>query len=143
MLNRKIAIGVSVPVMALALSATASFANSNEGTVTADALNVRSGPSTSYGITTKLYKGDKVEILETSNGWHKIKESNGKIGWVSGDYIKVSSGSTSQPSTSTTKATVTATSLNVRSGTGTSYSVITKLSKGTVVDVLVSASNGW
>ena len=143
MLNRKIAIGVSVPVMALALSATASFANSNEGTVTADALNVRSGPSTSYGITTKLYKGDKVEILETSNGWHKIKASNGKIGWVSGDYIKVSSGSTSQPSTSTTKATVTATSLNVRSGAGTSYSVITKLSKGTVVDVIESASNGW
>ena len=143
MLNRKIAIGVSVPVMALALSATASFANSNEGTVTADALNVRSGPSTSYGITTKLYKGDKVEILETSNGWHKIKASNGKIGWVSGDYIKVSSGSTSQPSTSTTKATVTADSLNVRSGAGTSYSVITKLSKGTVVDVLESASNGW
>ena len=30
MLNRKIAIGVSVPVMALALSATASFANSKE-----------------------------------------------------------------------------------------------------------------
>ena len=143
MLNRKIAIGVSVPVMALALSATASFANSNEGTVTADALNVRSGPSTSYGITTKLYKGDKVEILETSNGWHKIKASNGKIGWVSGDYIKVSSGSTSQPSTSTTKATVTATSLNVRSGAGTSYSVIKMLPKGTVVDVLESASNGW
>ncbi|MFR1076502.1 MAG: SH3 domain-containing protein, partial [Romboutsia timonensis] len=115
MLNRKIAIGVSVPVMALALSATASFANSNEGTVTADALNVRSGPSTSYGITTKLYKGDKVEILETSNGWHKIKASNGKIGWVSGDYIKVSSGSTSQTSY---KATVTANSLNVRSGAG-------------------------
>ena len=143
MLNRKIAIGVSVPVMALALSATASFANSNEGTVTADALNVRSGPSTSYSITTKLYKGDKVEILETSNGWHKIKASNGKIGWVSGDYIKVSSVSTSQPSTSTTKATVTATSLNVRSEAGTSYSVITKLSKGTVVDVIESASNGW
>ena len=140
MLNRKIAIGVSVPVMALALSATASFANSNEGTVTADALNVRSGPSTSYSITTKLYKGDKVEILETSNGWHKIKASNGKIGWVSGDYIKVYSGSTSQTSY---KATVTATSLNVRSGAGTSYSVITKLSKGTVVDVIESASNGW
>ena len=140
MLNRKVTIGVSVPVMALALSATASFANSNEGTVTADALNVRSGPSTSYGITTKLYKGDKVEILETSNGWHKIKASNGKIGWVSGDYIKVSSGSTSQTSY---KATVTATSLNVRSGAGTSYSVITKLPKGTVVDVLESASNGW
>ena len=140
MLNRKVTIGVSVPVMALALSATASFANSNEGTVTADALNVRSGPSTSYSITTKLYKGDKVEILETSNGWHKIKASNGKIGWVSGDYIKVSSGSTSQTSY---KATVNTDSLNMRKGAGTSYSVITKLSKGTVVDVLESASNGW
>ena len=140
MLNRKIAIGVSVPAMALALSATVSFANSNEGTVTADALNVRSGPSTSYSITTKIYKGNKVEILETSNGWHKIKTSNGTIGWVSGSYISVSSGSTSQTSY---KATVTATSLNVRSGAGTSYSVITKLSKGTVVDVIESASNGW
>ncbi len=140
MLNRKIAIGVSVPAMALALSATVSFANSNEGTVTADALNVRSGPSTSYSITTKIYKGNKVEILETSNGWHKIKTSNGTIGWVSGSYISVYSGSTSQTSY---KATVNATSLNVRSGAGTSYSVITKLSKGTVVDVIESASNGW
>ena len=140
MLNRKIAVGVSIPAMALALSATASFANSNEGTVTASALNVRSGPSTSYSITTKLYKGNKVEILETSNGWHKIKTSNGTIGWVSGSYITVSSGSTSQTSY---KATVTASALNVRSGASTSYSVITKLSKGTVVEVIESASNGW
>nr|WP_317333309.1 SH3 domain-containing protein [uncultured Romboutsia sp.] len=140
MLNRKIAVGVSLPAMAFALSATASFANSNEGTVTASVLNVRSGPSTSYSVTTKIYKGNKVEILETSNGWHKIKTSNGTIGWASGSYISVSSGSTSQTSY---KATVTATSLNVRSGASTSYSVITKLSKGTVVDVIESASNGW
>ena len=142
MLNRKIAIGVSVPAMALALSATVSFANSNEGTVTADALNVRSGPSTSYSITTKIYKGNKVEILETSNGWHKIKTSSGTTGWVSGEYLTkgVVENSTSQTSY---KATVNATSLNVRSGAGTSYSVITKLSKGTVVDVIESASNGW
>ena len=145
MLNRKIAVGLSVPAMALALSATASFADSNEGTVTASALNVRSGPSTSYSVTTKLYKGNKVQILETSNGWHKIKTSSGSTGWVSASYISVSSsgGNTSQPATSTSKATVTADSLNVRSGAGTNYSVITKLSKGTVVDVLESASNGW
>ena len=137
MFNRKIAVGVSIPTMALALSATASFANSSEGTVTADVLNVRSGPSTSYSITTKTYRGNKVEILETSNGWYKIKLSNGKIGWSSGSYISISSGDTSY------KATVTASSLNVRKGASTNYSVITKLSKGTVVDVLESASNGW
>jgi len=87
MFNRKIAVGVSVPAIALALSATASFADSNEATVTASALNVRSGPSTSYSVTTKVYKGNKVEILETSNGWNKIKTSNGTIGWVSGSYL--------------------------------------------------------
>ena len=146
MLNRKIAVGVSIPAMALALSVTSSFADSNEGIVTASALNVRSGPSTSYTVTTKLYKGNKVTILETSNGWMKIKTSGGTIGWVSSSYIQVSNTSTSQPSTDSStsyKATVNATSLNVREGAGTSYSVITKLSKGTVVDVLESASNGW
>jgi len=140
MFNRKIAVGVSIPAMALALSATASFADSNEGTVTADTLNVRSGPSTSYKVTTKIYKGNKVEILETSNGWHKIKTSNGTIGWVSGSYISISSSSTSQESY---KATVNTDSLNMRKGAGTSYSIITKLSRGTVVDVIESASNGW
>ena len=137
MFNRKIAVGVSIPTMALALSAAASFANSSEGTVTADVLNVRSGPSTSYSVTTKAYKGNKVEILDTSNGWYNIKLSNGKTGWVSASYVSISSQTTSY------KATVNANSLNVRNGAGTSYSVVTKLPKGTVVDVLESASNGW
>ncbi|WP_276700141.1 C40 family peptidase, partial [Romboutsia ilealis] len=77
-----------------------------------------------------------------SNGWKKIKTSSGTTGWVSGEYLTkgVVENSTSQTSY---KATVNATSLNVRSGAGTSYSVITKLSKGTVVDVIESASNGW
>ena len=147
MINRKIAVGVSIPAMALALSATSSFADSNEGTVTADTLNVRSGPSTSYGITTKIYKGNKVQILETSNGWHKIKTSNGKIGWVSASYLTTSV--VQQPSTDSStsqtsyKATVNTDSLNMRKGAGTSYSIVTKLSRGTVVDVIESASNGW
>ena len=83
-------------------------AASSYGTVTASTLNVRSGSSTSYNIVGKIYKGDKVEILETSNGWHKIKASNGKIGWVSGDYI-------SQPSNSSSNASLNvAKTLNVK-----------------------------
>ena len=38
---------------------------------------------------------------------------------------------------------VTATSLNVRSGAGTSYSVVTTLAKGTKVTVLNTAADGW
>ncbi len=139
MLNKRIAVTICASTLGLALSSTASFAAAKEGTVTASALNVRTGPSTSNSVTTKVYKGDKVEILESSNGWHKIKTSNGKTGWSSGDYIKVST--TSNPSTGKT-ATVTASALNVRKGPSTSYSVTTKVYKGDKVEILES-SNGW
>lgn len=53
-----------------------------------DYLNVRSGYGTSYPIIGKLMKGDKVEIIESQNNWHKIK-FNGAYGYVSGKYINL------------------------------------------------------
>ena len=64
------------------------------GTVTTDVLNVRSGAGTSYSKIGTVKKGQTVTILETSKGWHKIQLSGGKTGWVSGDYIKITSSST-------------------------------------------------
>ena len=141
MLNKKIAASVCLSTLGLALSSTASFATGQEGVVTASVLNVRSGPSTSYSVITKLYKGDKVEILESSNGWNKIKTSSGKTGWSSAEYLSTS-GTSGSTSTTDKKATVTASTLNVRSGPSTSYSITTKVYKGETVEVLES-SNGW
>ena len=141
MLNKKIAASVCLSTLGLALSSTASFATGQEGVVTASVLNVRSGPNTSYSVITKLYKGDKVEILESSNGWNKIKTSSGKTGWSSAEYLSTS-GTSGSISTTGKKATVTASTLNVRSGPSTSYSITTKVYKGETVEVLES-SNGW
>ena len=58
------------------------------GTVTASALNVRSGASTSSSIKGSLSRGSKVEIVSTSKGWHKIKYK-GSYGYVSADYVKI------------------------------------------------------
>ena len=102
------------------------------GTVTATSLNVRSGASTSYSVIGKVTKGEEVEILSSNNGWYKIEYGDNKTGWSSGDYI----------SKNTTVGTVTATSLNVRSGASTSYSIIGNLAKGEEVEIL-SSSNGW
>lgn len=49
-------------------------------------LNVRTGPTTNYSIVGHLKNNEKVEILATSNGWHKIKYSGGTA-WVCGKYI--------------------------------------------------------
>ena len=128
---------------ALAVSISSIEASAMEkATVNTNALNIRSGPSTSYQVITKAYKGENVEILQSSDGWHKVKLSNGTTGWACGQYI-----STGQSSNSTTnqgtKATITASPrLNVRSGAGTSYSVISKVNYGESVQI-IEKNNGW
>ncbi|MDE6282110.1 MAG: SH3 domain-containing protein, partial [Oscillospiraceae bacterium] len=53
------------------------------GLVTADVLNVRSGPATTYDKVTTLKAGTVVDIVaDPGNGWYQIES-----GYVSADYI--------------------------------------------------------
>lgn len=118
---------------------------SNIGTVTASSLNVRSGPSTSYTVVTTVKKNDKVNILQSSNGWYKIETSSGNQGWVSSSYISASNSNTNNSTNNNTQsniAIVNTDGLNFRNGAGTSYSIIKVLNKGEKVEV-ISESNGW
>ena len=130
----------------LSISGSSTNTESKKGTVTTDTLNVRSGAGTSYSIISKVYKGDTVNIVGSSNGWYKIELSSGKTGWVSGDYVSVGSSSDNSSSDNTTtenkKGTVTTDTINERSGAGTSYSIISKVHKGDTVNI-VGSSNGW
>jgi len=67
---------------------------SKQGIVTGSCVNVRSGPSTDYGILTKLYAGNKVELLEEQDGWYAI-HYDGVDGYMSADYVREYMGSTS------------------------------------------------
>ena len=111
---------------------TTAFAATEYKVITADAVNFRSGPSTSYSSLGSFNKGDKVEYLGTSGSWVKVKYNN-KTGYVYGSYVG---------NYATITQYVTATTLNVRSGAGTSYPVLGSLSKGTKVEV-ISTTNGW
>ena len=53
--------------------------------VTATALNVRKGPSTSYAINTVIYKGGVYTIVAEDNGWGKLKSG---AGWINLDYTE-------------------------------------------------------
>ena len=98
--------------------------------VTPEKLNVRKGPSVENDKIGSLDRGMVVEILESNNGWNKVKLSDGNEGWVSGDY------------TAKEKATVTATELIVRKGPSTENDKIGSLANGTVVEVL-EHENDW
>ena len=135
---------------------------SKTGIVTAYALNIRKGPSTSYERIGSLAEGQKVTVTSTaSNGWYKIKTSSGKVGYVSPKYLKVSTTEADKDdkddNENTHKGTyvvktytkiskvgrVSVSSLNLRTGPSTSYSKKGSLHKGYVVGIVKQYSNGW
>ncbi|WP_163239091.1 C40 family peptidase [Clostridium sporogenes] len=118
------------------------------GKVTASALNVRNGASTSSIVIGSISKGTTVTIEKgkSKSGWYYIHYgSNG--GYVSSDYVQIISDNdgTSTPSKpEVVQGIVTASSLNVRSGASTSSSIIGSVSKGAKVTIEKGKSQpGW
>lgn len=64
-----------------------SAVSGSTASVTASALNVRSGTSTAHAVTGYLHNGETVIILSTANGWSKILYHGTKIGYVSAKYL--------------------------------------------------------
>jgi cell wall-associated NlpC family hydrolase len=118
--------------------------------VTGNKVNFRKGPGTNHAVITSLSKGTKVGVISESNGWSKINY-NGTIGYMSSNYLKDvnsennNSGNNNGSDTDNTVKSnkeVTGSRVNLRNGPGTSHAVITSLSKGTKVGVILE-SNGW
>jgi hypothetical protein len=58
--------------------------------VISNTLNLRKGPSTKFKIIEKLSKSSKVELLEISGSWLKIKVEDSKsIGYVYAKYLRI------------------------------------------------------
>jgi len=53
---------------------------------TTAALNLRTGPSTAYAVILTIPKGARVEVLDTSKAWPKVRYS-GKEGYASPSYL--------------------------------------------------------
>ncbi|SHG99424.1 C40 family peptidase [Tepidibacter thalassicus] len=88
-MKKRALIPVFAAFMALTLNISHPFANSYKKIeIKANVLNVRSENNTSSDIISKLSKGDQVPIIETKDGWYKIKLDNGNEGWVSGEYVQ-------------------------------------------------------
>jgi len=100
---------------------------------TRTSVNVRSGPSTSHSVVGSYAKGTKVTGGWTSNGWLQI----GSNRYIAGSVL------VSSPPTSTQTVTRFArTTVNVRSGPSTSYSIVGSHSEGTELTGTLT-STGW
>ncbi|CAG9368252.1 SH3 domain-containing protein [Clostridium perfringens] len=109
------------------------------------ALNVRSGPGTTYRAIGTLKLGNRVTILaktkpagETKD-WYKISFNYGS-GYIRSDFVKLDS---SEINYNAVGEIINVSSfLNVRSGPGTNFEMLGKLYKGDVV-LIVSKNGDW
>lgn len=106
--------------------------------ITANSLNVRSGPGTDHPVVAGLVKGDRVEITETAEGsgylWGKCK-----TGWICLQYTdyqtqeQPTEPEKPEPRMGTVKVSDT---LRIRSGASTGHGVVGYLSNGDRVEIL-------
>ena len=101
------------------------------------AVNVRSGPGTSYTKLGELKKGDSVALVGATGSWSIIKWGTGTA-YVSSSYLTKSSSNTGSGSTTTMVATA---NVNVRTGPSTSYSILGYLVKGETVQKTGTSGN--
>ena len=77
------------------LSSFSFAAGSGPAVVSASGLNLRSGPGMEYRVTSSLSKGQRIEILDESYDWYKIRTPLGYTAWASRDYFSKETGSLS------------------------------------------------
>lgn len=105
-------------------------------------VNVRALPNTESEILGKLYNNSAATILETTeDGWYRI-QSGTVNGYVKAEYV-VAGDEELARAVSTRYATVTTTTLFVRSEPTTESAVLTMLPEGDDLEVLDESVDGW
>jgi hypothetical protein len=85
-------------ILALILTLAAAITSAEPATVTADAANLRSGAGTQHPVVGALKRGTRVEILETSGPWHRVRAAEGGLeGWVSARLLERSAPGAAPP----------------------------------------------
>ncbi len=118
-----------------------------ESTVTN--LNVRTGPSVSYDPLKKINPGQTYLLVEEQEEWVKIELSTKEQGWVAKWLVTINNENQKEPTIIPSSPTlnklemkVTATTLFIRSGPGTTNQSIGKLKQGDIVTVN-KTENDW
>lgn len=107
-----------------------------KGSSNTSSLKIRSGPSTGYDVLATISKKTAVTVIGESGNWYYVQLANGVKGFAYKDYIQKGSGY------STCTITGVSNTLNIRSGPGTTNSVVTSVANGTVL-TLLDDSQSW
>ena len=124
---------------------SASVSAGASGYINASYVNLRSGAGTNYSVITCMAKNTKFTFVDGklyNSKWYKIKlKSNSKTGYVTKEYVAVSSSATA----SSVTGYVSDDYVNLRSGAGTNYSVVECMRLNTKVTFVSTKlyNNDW
>lgn len=127
----------SVGVSSAFVAAPAAHATTTA--VTTTNVNMRSGAGTSYAILTVVPVGATVTVTGSASGSWTPVSYGGRTGYIYTTYLKLSSSTT----TSTAGTRTTTADLNVRTGPGTTYSIVGVAPAGTAVTPTGVTSGSW
>lgn len=137
---------ILLAALAAALLTVTAFAAEN-GTVSVDALRLRSEPSTNAPTIGYLNTGAQVEILENQGEWLKVTYA-GKTGYLFAEYV--SSGSSAATAVSASAETVagqigviTGNIVNFRAEPSMDGAILTTLTDGTQITIDGIVDDGW
>lgn len=99
-------------------------------------VNIRSGPGTSYSVVDILHKGDVVYVVTITDGWAEI--TSPVYGYVMASWLQTAPNTSGYFYCKAPEGEY----VNIRSGPGTSYSVVDILHRGDVV-YAESVTDGW
>jgi len=107
-------------------------------------VNLRSGPSTSYGIVAKAEKGDILTLLGSSGDWFKVQNAAGQTCYIASYLVKTIDAGSSSPAEpdSGIQIQVNKGPINIRSGPDSTYEKTGMIGDNEVFSVIVK-ENDW
>lgn len=113
----------------------------NQVTVNTNVLRVRTQPNTSSAIMGRVYEGEVLQVIGEENSWLKVNH-NGKIGYVSSEFISKNGVLAKTNIGKSRSKIVTANVLRVRTQPNTSSAIMGRVYEGKVLQV-IGEDNGW
>lgn len=107
------------------------------GFVTGSKVRLRSEANTSSKIVDSASKGEVVVVISKHDDWYKVVY-NLKEGYMHSDYVDISKTENAELG----YGKITASSVNIRSGAGTSYGKVNQAKNGEKA-YIVGINNGW
>ena len=141
-LTRRIITLTLTLVLFVGILSVPAFAAENQmygiGFVTATSLRLRKEPNTTSQILATAPRDECVVIISKVGQWYKVNY-NLQEGYMHADYLNVKTARNAELG----YGKVTGSSVNLRSGPGTSYSVVGSVKRGDTSCYIIGLNNGW